>query len=410
MYTKIQTSIKANGNKGSSIAIATYLEKEDLLHESASLKVNEIPEKRSGFFNHNSDGIYKTDVVEAIDNNKKALGKKDSKFYCITLAPTKSEQMHLLSQITNHQIDSVEKLTRKQFDLFEGKLKEYANSVMNEYAKNFKREGLNRGDQLIYFGKIEHKRQYKGTDKLVKDGKIKSGEYKPGLQSHVHIIVSRKDKAQKFKLSPLAHERAGKANSKLNGSKVQRGFDRVAFKISTEQIFDKHFNYNRKPHQKVNNMINNKKIMKAKHQKSNSKINHLEGFVTTSKENRKRNFVKQYKGLKSGQQKTEFIKANSDLLRQLFIQRRVNPQIQKKIQKEHANESLMDLHLQEVKNMSQEQSLRNDLIEKQFQRDEIDPKGEFEISDYTNEELKGILDKEAKIFEKSISNDKGLEL
>ena len=203
MYTKIQTSMKSNGNKGSSIAIATYLEKEDLLNESNSLNENEIPEKRAGFFTHNRDGIFKSEVVESIDNNKKALGRNDSKFYCITLAPTKSEQLHLLKQVSDYQIDSIDKLTRKQLGLFEAKLKEYANEVMNEYAKNFKRDGLNRGDELLYFGKVEHKRQYKGTDKVVKEGKVKSGEFKPGLQSHVHIIVSRKDKNQKLKLSPL---------------------------------------------------------------------------------------------------------------------------------------------------------------------------------------------------------------
>ena len=96
MYVKIQTSVKANGNKGSCIALATYLEKENMENEFKKLKKNELPEKKTGFFSHDRDGIDKDEVVETIDNNKKALGKNDAKFYSVTIAPTENEQKHIL--------------------------------------------------------------------------------------------------------------------------------------------------------------------------------------------------------------------------------------------------------------------------------------------------------------------------
>lgn len=56
---------------------------------------------------------------------------------------------------------------------------------------------------------------------------------------HCHLIVSRKDQANKKKLSPLTNHK----NTK-NGV-VKGGFDRVNLFQQAEQGFDKLFNYNR---------------------------------------------------------------------------------------------------------------------------------------------------------------------
>ena len=56
---------------------------------------------------------------------------------------------------------------------------------------------------------------------------------------HCHLIVSRKDQANKKKLSPLTNHK----NTK-NGA-ITGGFDRVNLFQQTEQGFDKLFGYNR---------------------------------------------------------------------------------------------------------------------------------------------------------------------
>ena len=59
------------------------------------------------------------------------------------------------------------------------------------------------------------------------------------INMHCHLIVSRKDQANKKKLSPLTNHK----NTK-NGV-IKGGFDRVNLFQQTEQGFDKLFDYNR---------------------------------------------------------------------------------------------------------------------------------------------------------------------
>lgn len=251
MVIKIQTSEKSNGNKGSSMAMANYLEKEDLQNENESFDRGELPQPRKGFFNHDNDKLMKGDVIAAIDNNKKGLTRNDSKFYAINIAPSEKEQQHLLKQITGKDnIESISDLSTKDLNVYEAHLKEYSRKVMDEYASHFKRDGLKDGAQLVYFGKIEHQRYYKGTDENVKKGFVKSGEKKPGLNSHIHIIVSRKDNSMRWKLSPLANDKGSK-KCITNNRRVQRGFDRNLFNIKSETLFDKQFSYGRKLEEKA---------------------------------------------------------------------------------------------------------------------------------------------------------------
>jgi hypothetical protein len=113
------------------------------------------------------------------------------------------------------------------------RLKQYVRDVMDIYAGNFnKKDGTSKnltGKDLVYYAKLEEKRYYKGTDEEVKQGRAKQGDVMPGDNTHVHIIVSRKDKSKTIKLSPLV-------NSKTL-------FSRENFKLSSCKHFDDHFQY-----------------------------------------------------------------------------------------------------------------------------------------------------------------------
>ena len=249
MVIKFQTSEKSNGNKGSSSALANYLEKEDLEHEKEAFNKGELPMPRKGFFSHKKDGLMKADVINAIDNNKKALGKNDAKFYSLLIAPSEKEQLYILNSITNKSINSITVLDKNELTKYEDALKNYTKNIMNEYAKHFNRKGLNNANQIMYYGKVEHQRKYSGLDEKVQKGINKSGELKEGLNSHIHIIVSRKDLEQKYKLSPLSKEKNN--TSKLNQRFIQKGFDRNLFGIKAERVFDRQFNYSRNLNEKV---------------------------------------------------------------------------------------------------------------------------------------------------------------
>jgi hypothetical protein len=161
---------------------------------------------------------------------------------------------------------------------------------MEEYAKTFDRNLDGRkitGSDLVYFAKIEENRSYKPEDFLFKEtfthnqiirskiaqlkgsvsedidkrltAKIEAleanykrdsngtiilpGNIKDGLNTHVHIIVSRKDQSQRLSLSPLANSKG--SENILNGKKVKIGFERTSFVENAEKLFDRQFGYDR---------------------------------------------------------------------------------------------------------------------------------------------------------------------
>ena len=76
------------------------------------------------------------------------------------------------------------------------------------------------------------------------DGKpITEGMQKPGSQTHVHIVMSRKDVTNTYSLSPGSSYRESEA--KLHGQTVKRGFRRDEFFEKAEKTFDRMFKYNR---------------------------------------------------------------------------------------------------------------------------------------------------------------------
>ncbi len=266
MYITI-TPQKLTGNFSQSVAdFVAYLEKEN---EGQTL------EEMEHFFNSDGAEIDSKEVIAQIDHNTKKLKKVEPKFYSITVNPSSQE----LKKISNNSED----------------LKNYTREIMKDYASSFHREIHGKPvtvDNLTYFAKIEHQRTYKGTDKAVIENsvfnqkivhlkneiqglkkdpeahhalirskekqiltlekqaphqiqgkRITQGMVKEGSQSHIHIIVSRKDKTNSFSLSPGSKYKASEVM--LHGEKVKRGFDRDQFFSKAEKTFDRMFSHQR---------------------------------------------------------------------------------------------------------------------------------------------------------------------
>jgi hypothetical protein len=207
MYVKI-INPKTDGkkeytNSGSCSAVVNYLSKEDI---GKGLE-------KEFFFSHDKDRVLSTDVLQSIDNNCPLIGKQEAKFYSLVVAPRPDEMDHIKND--------------------KARLKEYVRDTMDIYAGNFnKKDGTSKnlsGKDLVYFAKLEDNRYYKSTDEEVKQGKAKKGDVLPGDNTHVHIIVSRQDRTQTTKLSPLA-----------NSKKL---FSRENFKMNSCKHFDKNYLY-----------------------------------------------------------------------------------------------------------------------------------------------------------------------
>ncbi|SDR99691.1 hypothetical protein SAMN04487764_1202 [Gillisia sp. Hel1_33_143] len=264
MYITI-TPQKLGGNYSQSSGdFVGYLEKENQGLEQ---------EEMEHFFNQYGEGISAEEVVKDIDGNGAKLKKTEPKFYSITVSPSKYE----LGRLQNSSED----------------LKMYTRELMKDYVESFNREINGRPiniDDIKYYAKIEHQRAFKGTDFQIKenqpfatkilqlkteirniqdgraegnfnklnreilkleraaphqqDGKrIVQGMPKAGNQSHIHIIVSRKDASNTFSLSPGSKHKASEVE--MHGKNVKRGFDRDKFFTNAEKTFDKTFGYKR---------------------------------------------------------------------------------------------------------------------------------------------------------------------
>ena len=264
MYITI-TAQKLGGNYSQSSAdFVGYLEKENEGLETRDME---------HFFNQYGDEIAAEEVVKEIDGNTAKLKKKEPKFYSITVSPSKYE----LKRLQNNRED----------------LKTYTKDIMKDYVTSFNREINGRPitiDDIKYYAKIEQQRTFKGTDFQIKEnqpfatkilqlktdirnieagraeGNIKKmkreitklegqaphqlnrkrivqGMAKDGNQSHIHIIVSRKDASNSISLSPGSKHKASEVE--MHGKNVKRGFDRDKFFEKAEKTFDKTFGYKR---------------------------------------------------------------------------------------------------------------------------------------------------------------------
>lgn len=216
MYINITTSETGN-NKGSSGQLVHYLDKENRLFD----------DKRELWFNCNGADIESYQVKHALDGNVAKLSRTDAKFFLVNISPSQKEIAFL----------------KKGFgdDNMKVAMKNFAAMVMDEYARNFNRTGIDSADDLLWFGKLENHRYYSHKDKEVIDGNKKRGALKDGEQMHIQIIVSRKDITNTIKLSPMNNSKGrNEAHSKKLGQ-----FNRLAFKQSGELLFDNMFGFDR---------------------------------------------------------------------------------------------------------------------------------------------------------------------
>ena len=190
-------------NAGSCTVFVNYLSKED---KDKGLE-------KELYFNHDKDRITSIEVIRSIDNNCPNIEKNEAKFYTLVVAPLPIEMEHIKND--------------------KARLKDYVRDTMDIYAQNFnKKDGSPKnieGKDLVYYAKLEENRYYKGTDEEVKQGKAKQGEAMPRDNTHIHIIVSRKDKSKEIKLSPL-----------VNSKKL---FSREGFKDKCCDHFDANYKY-----------------------------------------------------------------------------------------------------------------------------------------------------------------------
>jgi len=219
MYINITDSETGN-NKGTSRALVQYLEKENLISD---------PNQAAEFwFNGAKNDIIPQEVHVNIDNNIAKLGKNDAKFYLINISPSQKEITYLKLKYGEQGAEE--------------KLKEFAIQVMDEYARNFKRPGIDSNRDLLWYGKLEHYRYYSYNDPEVQNGQYHEGDRKEGDQMHIQVIVSRKDITNRIKLSPMNNS---KGTNAAHSAKLGQ-FDRKAFKQSGEALFDRKFSFDRK--------------------------------------------------------------------------------------------------------------------------------------------------------------------
>lgn len=261
MYIAITKQHQGENFKGSVRDFVNYLLKEN---------EGKTPEEQDHFFDQYNDRISVESVISDIDNNTSKLSKKDPKFYSVVVSPSKRE----LQAINNDP----------------EKLKQYVRELMKDYAASFYRDKDIKVDDIKYYAKIERERTFKGGDKEIRENqpyatkilklkndirKIEEGRStgnikriqkeidrlekeaphkvngkrivrdmkKPGMQNHVHIIVSHKDKTNSLKLSPLSQHK--EAETILNGKKQKQGFNRDKFYKAAEKTFDATFGYKR---------------------------------------------------------------------------------------------------------------------------------------------------------------------
>jgi hypothetical protein len=280
MIIKIHKTSAISSNTGSSSNLIEYLEKEN--------RDKDILEHEY-FFNNHKDSIDAVTAERMLDGNKGRLGKDETKFYMMTVNPSEKEIRHIQGD--------------------QDKLKSYVNDLMDKYADNFNREYKDgtklSGKDIMYFAKVEHERTYKFGDKrfakelryntairkeIVKHSgdkqkvrelekqyirnpegtPILEGAKKDGNNLHVHIVVSRYDYQQKFKLSPLANQRGGKGI--LDGKEHSKGFNRDNFVATGEALFDKKFGYSREIRDSYNYRLNYGMIVGATNPKSLAKM------------------------------------------------------------------------------------------------------------------------------------------
>lgn len=184
-------------NAGSSHFLVNYLE-----HEAREEKLTD----KAIFFDQQREGIGAEEVQERIDTNVQGLQKDKPRFHSLVISPSQDELRHL--------DNDPEKLTA------------YTRQVMENYAANFtdKRKRHLKSDDLIWYATIHRSRHYSGLDDAVQTGAAQPKQTKEGEQTHVHVIVSARDKTMSRSLHPDSGSRRFNYEQWL--TKNQQDFER----------------------------------------------------------------------------------------------------------------------------------------------------------------------------------------
>ncbi|MEM6845664.1 MAG: DUF5712 family protein [Bacteroidota bacterium] len=203
-------------------------------------------EKKLFLFNQDQSNITPNEAKEKINNNVKGLRKGGAKFYSIVISPSEDELRHIGNS--------------------DKRLRQYTRKVMQHYASTYKlKKGRSIGSKdVVWVAAIHEDRKIKAIDlkqeellsererELMQGGigqneieKIRKraeqrdekrydpelfrvGERKPGLNKHIHVIVSARDRAQKITLNPLT---------------VRNRFHIKDFQLRSGRSFEKMFGY-----------------------------------------------------------------------------------------------------------------------------------------------------------------------
>lgn len=205
MHIKFQKG-SPNGisdNKGSSRDLAEYLNHEDRARIEKGLAP--IP-----FITPEGEEVPTEEVIRAIDDNAKGLGKADTKFFHMVVAPSQEE---------------IEAMGEDDKEVYRNALY-YLKIMSDAYARQFNREEIKDSSNIEIFWKAHFTRE---------DNDVQ--------QFHLHAIISRMTKeidGKKRKISPFTNHREQTAGP------IKGGFNRRAFAELGEKIFDQLFDYERK--------------------------------------------------------------------------------------------------------------------------------------------------------------------
>lgn len=210
---------KPQSNSGSVSQLASYLDKDK--------------DSVSGFFTNEREHIDASEVILSIDNNRSKLTNDDDKFYMLTLNPSHDE----LCSVIGRSVNDRSELSVEELGQINDYLKRLTHDAMDAYALNFQRASVRSGNDLLYFARIEQSRIYKPTHANI-SREMPIGREKDKLNFHVHVIVSRKSKDGKVKLSPNVVSR-GNEWELAGKNVVRRGFNHEAWKRDVQLAWDK---------------------------------------------------------------------------------------------------------------------------------------------------------------------------
>jgi len=204
-------------NAGSSHFLVNYLEHEAQEEKQQERVSRENPTPGPAiFFDQQREGIRAGEVQERIDGNVQGVQKGKPLFHSLVISPSQDELRHL-----NDDPD---------------KLKAYTRQVMENYAANFtqKRKESLTNDNLVWYATIHRSRHYSGLDDAVQTGQAQSRQRKEGEQTHIHVIVSARDRTMSRSLHPDAG--SSRFNYKVWLQKNHKDFEQAfGYKIAVTE-------------------------------------------------------------------------------------------------------------------------------------------------------------------------------